>query len=220
MTRPHAPGQRGPFDRIRITGRILNGAVARAPWLWPALKRPMRRYFDDLAPAWDERATANQVANLTAFAAALLHVKPEPERVLDVGTGTGEAALFCAREFPRASVRGIDISEAMIACAKDKVGLDPDGRVAFKVADAAAIPWPDASFDLVTALNVPLFFGEIARVLRPGGFVLVAATAGAATPFFTPEPVLRRGFGRHGVAEHAQGAAGPGSYWVGRHQPG
>jgi ubiquinone/menaquinone biosynthesis C-methylase UbiE len=123
---------------------------------------------------------------------------------------------LCAREFPRASVRGVDLSEDMIAKAKAKVGLDPDGRIAFKVGDAAEIPWPDDSFDLVTQNNVPPFFAEIARVLRPGGFVAIAASDGAATPFYTPPAVLKRGFARVGISEYRLGEAGPGMYWIGR----
>ena len=157
--------------------------------------------------------------HLTSLAAAFLHVTPAPERVLDLGTGTGEAALLAAREFPRASVRGIDVSEEMVAVAKKKVGLDPDGRIAFKVADAARIPWPDDSFDLVMQMNVPPFFAEIARVLRPGGSVVVAASWGAETPFYTPDSVLERGFAKHGIDEHVTGEAGPGTYWVGRRLP-
>jgi SAM-dependent methyltransferase len=207
---------RGRYDRIRVVGRTLNGAVARAPWLWPVLKYPMRRYFDQLALGWDQRTGAGSAEHLTSLAAAFLHVTPAPERVLDVGTGTGEAALLAAREFPRASVRGIDVSEEMVAVAKKKVGLDPDGRIAFKVADAARIPWPDDSFDLVMQMNVPPFFAEIARVLRPGGSVVVAASWGAETPFYTPDSVLKRGFAKHGVHEHVWGEAGNGTYWVGR----
>jgi ubiquinone/menaquinone biosynthesis C-methylase UbiE len=143
-------------------------------------------------------------------------VTPAPERVLDVGTGTGEAALLAAREFPRASVRGIDVSEEMIALAKKKVGLDPDGRIAFKVADAARVPWPDDSFDLVMQMNVPPFFAEIGRVLRPGGSVVVAASWGVETPFYTPDSVLKRGFAKHGIEERVRGEAGHGTYWVGR----
>jgi SAM-dependent methyltransferase len=207
---------RGRYDRIRVVGRTLNSTVARAPWLWPVLKYPMRRYFDQLALGWDQRTGAGSAEHLTSLAAAFLHVKPAPERVLDLGTGTGEAALLAAREFPRASVRGIDVSEEMIALAKKKVGLDPDGRIAFKVADAAQVPWPDDSFDLVVQMNVPPFFAEIARVLRPGGSVVVAASWGPETPFYTPDSVLKRGFAKHGVEEHVVGAAGHGTYWVGR----
>lgn len=205
-----------PGDHIRIVGRALNNAVAYAPWLWPVVKHPMRRFFDRAAHGWDERTGAASAERLTSLAAGFLHVTPAPERVLDVGTGTGEAALLAAREFPRASVRGIDLSEEMISAAKSKVGLDPDGRIAFKVADAARIPWAEGSFDLVTQVNVPPFFAEIARVLRPSGFVVIAASLGPQTPFYTPASVLMRSFARHGVTEHVRGEAGLGTYWIGR----
>ena len=169
----------------------------------------MRRFFDNSASGWDERPSARSSGHLTALAAGLLHVSPAPERALDIGTGTGEAALLLAREFPRASVRGVDISEEMIARAKAKVGLDPEGRIAFKVADASALPWPDESFDLVVQLNMPLFFAEVARVVRPKGQVVVAASWGAETPFFTPHATIAGGFAKRGIAEHAAGGRGP-----------
>ena len=46
---------------------------------------------------------------------------------------------------------------------------------------------------------MPPFFAEIARVLRPGGHAVIAASIGPATPFYTPESVLRRGFERRGM---------------------
>ena len=150
----------------------------------------MRRFFDRSAPGWDGRTGAGSVEHLAPLAAALLHVKPAPERALDVGTGTGAGALLLAREFPQASVRGVDFSEEMIRAAAGKVGLDPSGRVAFRVADAADLPYDDESFDLVTHLNMPPFIDEVARVLRPGGHVVVASSWGEATPFYTPDAVL------------------------------
>jgi len=175
----------------------------------------MRRFFDRSAPGWDERTGAGSVDHLAGLAAAVTRVSPRPERVLDIGTGTGEAALFLTREYPTASVRGVDLSEEMIRIAKAKVGLDPQGRVSFKVADASDLPYDEDSFDLVMQINVPPFFAEIARVLRPGGHVVVAASWGAETPFYTPGSVLERGFRRHGITEHVKGEAGPGTYWVG-----
>jgi SAM-dependent methyltransferase len=216
VSTPESEEGRPTPKRIRVFGRALNGMVARAPWLWPVLKAPMRSFFDRAAEGWDTRTRAGSSEHLAALAAGLLHVAPGPERALDLGTGTGEGALLVAREFPRASVRGVDVSEAMIAAAKAKVGLDPEGRIAFKVADASDLPWPDDSFDLVVQLNMPFFFGEVARVLRPGGHVVAAASWGEETPFFTPRPVIARGFSKHGISEKATGAAGPGTYWVGR----
>jgi ubiquinone/menaquinone biosynthesis C-methylase UbiE len=201
-------------------GRLLNATIARAPWVWPLLRRPLRAFFERAAPGWDERTGAGGVEHLAALAKATTHVAPEPERALDLGTGTGEAALFLAREFPRASVRGVDISEGMVRAAQDKVGLDPDGRVAFRVADAAALPYGEDSFDLVVGVNMPPFFAEIARVLRPSGHAIVVSSWGEATPFYTPDAVLDRGFRRHGIERVTAGRQGAGTYWVGRAQSG
>jgi len=194
----------------------LNKIVARAPWLWPLLRAPMRRFFDERARGWDERTGAGSVEHLAPLAAAVMHVRPLPERVLDVGCGTGEGTLFLAREYPGAGVRGIDISEEMVRLARAKVGLDPEGRVDFRVGDASHLPWPEESFDLVAQLNMPPFFAEIARVLRPGGLAVVAASWGERTPFYTPPAVLERGFRRHGVEPVEAGAAGEGTFFVAR----
>ncbi len=195
---------------------MLNRLVVRAPWAWPLVRGPMRRFFDRAAPGWDQRTTAGSVGHLAPLAAALLHVKPAPERALDVGTGTGEGVLLIAREFPQARVRGVDFSEEMIRGAKAKVGLDPEGRVAFRVADAADLPYEDDSFDLVAHLNMPPFTREVARVLRPGGQVIVASSWGSATPFYTSKATLEWGFAKHGIEPAGDGEAGDGTFWVGR----
>jgi SAM-dependent methyltransferase len=210
----------GPPAWVRIVGRALNRTIVAAPWLWPLLRRPVQGFFDRSAPGWDERTDAGSPDHLAPLAAAALHVgSAPPERVLDVGTGTGEGALLLAREFPRASVRGIDISPRMIRSAQAKIGLDPEGRVAFRVADAASLPYDAESFDLVAQLNMPPFFSEIDRVLRPGGHVIVAASWGADTPFYTPSAVLERGFRRRGIEPAASGEVQHGTYFVGRKLP-
>ena len=202
--------------RNRAIGRGVNSIVVRAPWLWPLLRPWVRRFFSERAGGWAERTGAGSAAHLAPLAAAALHVGAAPERVLDVGCGSGEGTLFLAREFPQARVRGVDISEEMVGLARDRVGLDPEGRIAFKVGDAAGLPYPEDSFDLVAQLNLPPFFAELARVLRPGGHVLVAASWGPDTPFYTSERRLAWGFAKHGVAEVAAGEAGSGTYFVGR----
>ena len=205
--------------RIRVTGRVLNATVAHAPWLWPVLRPPVQGFFDRSAQGWDERTGAGSVDHLAALAAATARIHPQPERVLDIGTGTGEAALFLAREYPQARIRGVDLSTEMIRIAKAKVGLDPEGRIAFKVADAAALPYGDEAFDLITQVNTPPFFAEIARVLRPGACVVIASSRGDATPFYTPEAVLERGFRRHGIELVEHGVAGAGTFSIGRMSP-
>jgi SAM-dependent methyltransferase len=202
--------------RERRVGRALNYLIARAPWAWPLVRAPMTRFFSQRAVGWDERTGAGGPEHLAALAAAVLHVPHPPERVLDIGCGTGAGTLFLAREFPQARVRGVDISEEMIHEAVAKVGLDPEGRVAFKVGDAADLPYPDRSFDLVAQVNMPPFFDEIVRVLRPGGHVIVAASWGSATPFYTPARLLRWKLAQRGIEQIEEGSAGSGTFWVGR----
>jgi ubiquinone/menaquinone biosynthesis C-methylase UbiE len=99
------------------------------------------------------------------------------------------------------------------------VGLDPEGRIAFRVADAAHLPYQDESFDLVAHLNMPPFIAEVARILRPRGFVIVASSWGDATPFYTPNATLDWGFAKRGIERAGTGEAGDGTFWVGRRPP-
>jgi ubiquinone/menaquinone biosynthesis C-methylase UbiE len=201
---------------VRTIGRVLNALTARAPALWPLLRPWTHRFWENQAATWGDRVNRSSAEYLAPLAAALLLVRPDPERALDLGTGLGDAALLIAREFPQARVRGIDFSEEMIRRAQGRIGLDPEGRVAFRVADAADLPYEEESFDLVAQLNMPPFFAETARVLRPGGYFVIAASFGPATPFYTPESVLRRGFARVGLEQVESGAVSDGTYWVAR----
>ena len=120
-----------------------------------------------------------EAPDLTEFARALLEIEGEPERVLEIDCGAGEAVLFLSREFPRARVRGVDRDEDAIRAAIASVGLDPEGRVAFKPGDRKRLPFPDSHFDLVVQRRGPPVVSEIARVARPGSWLLIAAGARA-----------------------------------------
>ncbi len=110
---------------------------------------------------------------LTALAAAVLRVRDLPERILTVHCGDGDGVLFLAREFPSARVRGVDSSAEAIREAVRRVGLDPEGRVAFKQGAGRELPYPDAFFDLVAQAGGGLRPRELARVLRPGGHLIL-----------------------------------------------
>ena len=199
-----------------LIGRFLNGLVARFPACWPLVRAPMRRFFDRMAEGWDERTTAGSAAHLAPLAAALLHVRPEPERALDIGTGLGDGALLIAREFPRARVRGVDISSEMIRRAQDRIGLDPEGRVAFKVADAADLPFEDESFDLVAHSTCPRSSPR-SRASCARADTRWSPRAGARRrPSTHRTAVLRRGFRKAGIEEIKTGGAAQGTYFVGR----
>lgn len=113
--------------------------------------------------------------SLTAVAAAVLRLPAPPERVLEVECGEGEGVLFLAREFPSARVRGVDASERAVAAAVARVGLDPEGRVAFKQGGPRRLPYPDDHFDLVVQAGGGLHPAAIAKVLRPGGRLILTA---------------------------------------------
>jgi SAM-dependent methyltransferase len=157
---------------------------------------------------------------LTPFAAAVLHVGA-PERILALECGDGEAALFLAREFPLARVRGVDRSESAVRRATGRVGLDPEGRIAFKQGAARSLPFPDDHFDLVTALDAAPAPGEVERVLRPGGFLAIARSRGDEALRGPAGALLRRRLGRRGIEPIWSEAAGEGSFSVFRlSQPG
>jgi SAM-dependent methyltransferase len=105
------------------------------------------------------------------LATAAMHVPP-PERALVVECREGEEVLLLAREFPAARVRGVDRSAEAIRRASAKVGLDPEGRAAFKQGAPRALPFPDEMFDLVAQVRGRLAVGEMLRVLRPGGHLI------------------------------------------------
>jgi len=146
---------------------------------------------------------------LTPLAAAVLHVG-EPERALVVECGDGDGALFLAREFPRAAVRGVDSSPDAVRAAAARVGLDPEGRVAFKQGAPRRLPFPDEQFDLLAALDARPAPAEAARVLRPGGF-LVLARSGPGRPL---GPLAARRLARRGFEPVRRGRAGAGAWTV------
>jgi ubiquinone/menaquinone biosynthesis C-methylase UbiE len=150
---------------------------------------------------------------LTPLAAAVLHVG-DPERILQIECGEGEAALFLAREFPRARIRGVDSSEEAIRKAVARVGLDPEGRIAFKQGGPRALPFPADHFDLLAAVDADPAPAEAARVLRPGGFLALASTRDAATPPGWRGRLLRRRLARLGFKSIWSEQAGDGSFSV------
>ena len=111
-------------------------------------------------------------------------------RWLDVATGTGEVALRAARA--GADVTGIDIAPAMIGAARAKDG----GLIDFEVGDAQALPYEDASFDVVSSVFGVIFApdqrataDELARVGR-GRLGLTV---------WRPDPEMAELYGRFGL---------------------
>ncbi|HZC75156.1 MAG TPA: class I SAM-dependent methyltransferase [Gaiellaceae bacterium] len=192
------------IDAQRLA-RLVTDAVVRRPELWRFLRRPLRGMFDGLATTWETRIGPH---HLWALELALEDVPP-PRRVLDLGTGTGVVALALAERYPAAEVVGIDLSPGMIEEARRKVPAELADRVRVEVGDAAALACPDGEFELVVLSNMIPFFDELARVVAPGGTLVLSFSRGAETPIYVPPERLRRELGSRGFAEFAEFSADP-----------
>ena len=133
-----------------------------------AFDRASTRY--DAAAALQERVRKELLSRLD-------ELQRSPECILDLGAGTGHAARALKRRFPRARVIAVDIAPGMLERARlQSRWLRRFERVR---ADAYALPFATASFDLVFSNlmlqwcdDLDAVFAEIARVLKPGGLLL------------------------------------------------
>jgi SAM-dependent methyltransferase len=101
-------------------------------------------------------------------------------RVLDVAAGNGNATLAAARRF--ASVTSTDYVPALLERGRQRAEAEGLANVSFEVADVEALPYADASFDVVLSTFGVMFApdhesaaAEMARVCRPGGRIGLAS---------------------------------------------
>ena len=144
--------------------------------------RQVEQMFDAIAPAYDfmNRAMTLGIDRWWRRVAVRRVARAVPPRavLLDVATGTGDFALQLWRMVKPAALTGIDLSEGMLAVARQKAG-GIDG-ITFQRADCLALPFDDHTFDAVTAAfgvrnfeHLDRGYAEMARVLRPGGMLCV-----------------------------------------------
>jgi len=173
-------------------GALARDLVARLPDDDPVLESDRRQAARVLAERarvasesfrrqgadWDEMRALDLPA--AAVEAALLTLVPETDsgRLLDIGTGTGRVLELLA---PRISQGiGVDASKAMLALARSRLARVGLTHCSVRLADMYRLPLVAASFDIAVVQMVlhyaedpPGVLAEVARVLRPGGRLIV-----------------------------------------------
>jgi ubiquinone/menaquinone biosynthesis C-methylase UbiE len=167
------------------------------------------KYWEANAENWTRLSRAGHdvyrdAVNTPAFLAMLPPI--DGLSGLDIGCGEGTNTRLLALRGAR--MHAIDIAPTFVRNAQAEEERDPQG-ITYQLSDGAALPFPGASFDFVTAfmslMDMPdqgRALGESARVLRPGGFVQFSILH----PCFTPphRRVLRDTQGRTQAIEVAR----------------
>mgnify|MGYP003616268465 FL=1 len=153
--------------------------------------RRVRGVFDSVASRYDLMNDLMSAGLHRAWKAYTVMVaNPQPgQRVLDIAGGTGDLALAFARKVgTTGQVVHTDINEAMLRTGRDRL-LDAGVILPTTVCDAEKLPFPDSHFDLVSVAfglrnmtHKDAALREMARVLKPGGKLLVLEFSQVAKP--------------------------------------
>jgi SAM-dependent methyltransferase len=142
----------------------------------PFQKALARRRYGTLAAHYDADVIP-QAGYFAPLEAALARLPAPPAATLDVSTGTGAVIGTIARRFPVCRAFAVDLSPAMLSRAVHNTRAE-GLTIRFAAGDAARLPFPTASFDLVTVQNAFPVPRELVRVAKPGGWVLLSYSAG------------------------------------------
>jgi ubiquinone/menaquinone biosynthesis C-methylase UbiE len=136
----------------------------------------VRKQYDQLAAIYDLR-WKSYIANTLSFLKTWAEISPL-NTVLDVACGTGEFERLLLSQYSSQQIVGVDISEKMLAIAKQKINAYP--QVSFQRASASNLPFDSNSFDVIVCANSFHYFDdplasltEMRRVLKPEGKVII-----------------------------------------------
>ena len=127
-----------------------------------------------------ERRMSKRTAGDAKWTVSLLHIQPK-SRVLEIGFGGGVSTQLASQAASEGFVAGMDLSRTMVEVARERnADAIKAGRVELKQGDAASVPYPDDSFDIVFSLHSIYFWRdplacltEFRRVLKPGGLLAI-----------------------------------------------
>lgn len=203
------PGRRLVQDLVALASPEDPELLRDREWL-DSVKRQHQaeaaRYFARSAADWDTIRSLH-VPDAAVERAMLDCLGHQPiERFLDIGTGTGRLLELLAPLF-RSGI-GIDASAAMLSVARANLDRAGIAHAQVRLGDIMKLPMPRDSFDLVAIHQVLHFLddpaealAEAARVLRPGGRLLIVDFAPHALEFLREKHAHRRlGFSHETLA--------------------
>jgi ubiquinone/menaquinone biosynthesis C-methylase UbiE len=183
---PNSKLEQAGIGRGGVNVQPTNADLPQAAPVAHAVKHHARRQFDGWAHTYD-RSVVRHLLFVPAYRMLMEELHrwrrdiDEPFDLLDIGCGTGTwTAMVAGSPLPSGRIVGVDYSETMCAVAHGKAQEIQEGAPAFVNADAEHIPFPDASFDVVTCShsfhhypNQSAAVREMRRVLRPRGRLML-----------------------------------------------
>lgn len=147
-------------------------------------KEQVEQMFDHIAPAYDRlnHILSFNIDRLWRRRVVRIVRRLKPTNILDMATGTGDLAIAMAKRSPNSHILGVDLSEEMLAVARQKV--DKQGlteRVKLEKGDAEQLTMvADGVMDVATVAfgvrnfeNIPRGLCELWRTLKVGGTLVV-----------------------------------------------
>ncbi len=162
----------------------------------------VKEMFDNIAGSYDRmnrimsfgmdlRWRANAINRLAKHLSGSGIKQPE---VLDLACGTADFSIAIAKRIPDAKIIGVDLSDGMLEIGREKVAKEKVAqRVSLRQADCLNLPFPDNSFDCVTAAfgvrnfqDLAKGYAEMLRVLRSGGVIWILESSYPSAPTIRP----------------------------------
>jgi SAM-dependent methyltransferase len=185
-----------PSRRVRPVPAAIRAIVRAAPQLQPSIERLLWRAFYEIASARGRNigtalmnygyATSQELESgdgedrfgLALYGAVAGAGDLSGKDVLEVGCGRGGGSAFVFEHFHPSSMTGVDLAHSAIERCRRRYGRP---GLTFLSGDAQSLPLPAEAFDAVINVEsshcypeMALFLGEVRRVLRPGGQLLLA----------------------------------------------
>ncbi len=144
----------------------------------PLSKTAIATAFSDSAPQYDQVAQLQQEVG-RRLTEEMGVFKIEPQRILDLGCGTGQIGRLLSRHYPKARIIYADLAHGMVQQSQKKLSFWRRRQCSYLCGDAERLPLADNSIDLIVSnltfqwcRDLPTLFSEAQRVLTPNGLLL------------------------------------------------